>query len=99
MVHLPKGTAHGARIPVIVSFHPMALTPVLWCKQQSFNPLADREGFAVVYPQGHVAAESVSAVFSWWPTKWFAGGWTWNGGSCCPGATRAKVDVVQFTRD
>jgi polyhydroxybutyrate depolymerase len=77
----------------------MALDPDTWETMTNFNPLADKEGFIVAYPQGGASAETLSAVLPLVPEAWFTGGYTWNAGSCCPGASRQKIDDVQFTRD
>lgn len=48
------------------------------------NPIADREGFVVAYPDGFVATTPIGAVSSW------------NGGECCGPAQTQGVDDVGF---
>merc|ERR1712110_32272 len=78
----------------------MAMDPASWRDRTQYNPLADKEGFAVVYPQGYTPATPIHGVVpnlpSWLETPV---GYTWNAGTCCPGATTEKVDDVQFTKD
>jgi len=101
LVHLPPvaGSSGLTLLPLVVSFHPMAISAGLWCYQQGYNPLADKEGIVVVYPEGLAPAESISVLTTWWPRTWITGGATWNAGGCCPGANRGEVDDVRFSRD
>jgi polyhydroxybutyrate depolymerase len=101
ILHLPPSSRKQSRqsIPLIVNFHAMALNG--WAQQRVSNMdgLADKERFAVVYPTGLVKATYTShmdGVPSWMDFKF---GYTWNAGTCCPGATAEKVDDVKFTKD
>jgi len=63
--------------------------------------LADRDAFAVVYPQGLTQADlGLQLVVKNFPS-WMSmhSGYTWNAGTCCPGATTANTDDVGFARD
>ena len=50
-VHAPKGE-HGRRMPLLFVLHGGNGTAPRRSAQTGFNPIADREGFLVVYPQG-----------------------------------------------
>jgi polyhydroxybutyrate depolymerase len=102
---LPSNTTK--QIPVVFSFHPMGLSPTqgivpgfAWRQIANFDDLANQEDFAVVYPQGLTPAWLLHDVVPGLP-PWFqlTGGYTWNSGGCCPGATSEEVDDVQFAQD
>lgn len=98
-VGTPSAGAVPMALPMVVSFHPMSFDPDRWEPMQNFNGLADKEGFVVAYPHGGVGAETISAMVPGFPSSWFTAGYTWNAGSCCPGASRDRIDDVQFAKD
>jgi len=54
--------------------------------------VADREGFAVLYPQGHAVANTLS-----WMNLGI--GYSWNAGACCPNGNAHQINDVGFIRD
>jgi polyhydroxybutyrate depolymerase len=53
IVHLPKGFRQGTSYPLVLVFHGGKGTPSGMQSLTNFNPVADREGFIVVYPAGY----------------------------------------------
>ena len=51
-VHVPAGYRDGEPTPLVVVLHGAFSTSVEMEKHTGFSALADREGFAVVYPDG-----------------------------------------------
>jgi polyhydroxybutyrate depolymerase len=70
----------------------MAEDPALSVSLTGFSDLADKEGFAVVYPHGWEYANAEG----FFP---LGVGFTWNAGACCPKACAKKTDDVQFMKD
>jgi len=94
LLHLPpqaQGVAKKA-LPLVTVLHTMAETPELTVSLTGFSDLADKEGFAVVYPRGWELANAEG----FFP---LGVGYTWNAGACCPKACAKKVDDVQFLKD
>lgn len=56
--------------------------------QAGLDPIADREGFALIYPDGIPRDETATGPI--------AQARTWNGGTCCGPATDQNVDDVGF---
>jgi polyhydroxybutyrate depolymerase len=92
LLHLPPVASSGTALPLVTVLHTMAEAPATTVTLTGFSDLADKEGFAVVYPRGLVAAN----LEGWMPG---GTGYTWNGGACCPKACADKVDDVQFIKD
>jgi polyhydroxybutyrate depolymerase len=49
-LHLPKGRKEGSPIPLVFAFHSGHGGGLRLAEQSGFNALADKEGFAIVYP-------------------------------------------------
>ena len=83
-VHVPPPASAPTLFPVVLSFHGGGGNA--WWQQMytQMDPLADREGFLVVYPNGTGAL----------PDRLL----TWNAGRCCGYAMEHAVDDVGFTR-
>ena len=90
LVHLPP--ASGA-LPLVLNFHTLCEDGPSEAALTHMSDLADREGFIVAYPNGAVKG----SVEGWFPNVGV--GLSWNGGTCCPGASADAVDDVQFARD
>lgn len=81
LVHVPPH-AVGAALPVVLNFHGGGGEAEGQRDHSQMNPLADREGFIVVYPNG---------------TGFFGNRLlTWNAGTCCGYAMKNRVDDVGF---
>jgi len=87
IVHLPP---IPGEVPMVVSYH--ALGTDAWGQRwlDGFDKKGDLENFITVYPSGY-AGGSAGGVF-------VTIGKSWNGGSCCPTATRQQIDDVGFSR-
>lgn len=94
LLHLPpkQSASPNQALPLVTVLHTMAETPGLTVSLTGFSDLADKEGFAVVYPQGWSLANAEGFL----PLGF---GYTWNAGACCPKACAEKVDDVQFLKD
>lgn len=96
ILHLPpfkSSNVVGVRtIPLVASLHTLAENDKLEEKLSNMDGLADKEGFAVVYPNGLLDGN----VEGFMP---LGVGKSWNGGTCCPKACADKTDDVQFMRD
>ena len=51
-VHVPEGLNETAPVPIVVGLHPFLGTGRIASRTMNFEPVADREGFIVVYPDG-----------------------------------------------
>lgn len=80
LVHLPPAYDGRTPMPVVLAFHGGLGRAEVQRKQSGFNDVADRFGFAVVYPDGTGRTSML----------------TWNAGTCCGLAARIKVDDVGF---
>jgi polyhydroxybutyrate depolymerase len=83
-VHLPPGYRRRTPLPVIIAFHGGGGTAEGTVSYYALNGKADSENFIVVYPQG-TGKKILGKVFG-----------SWNGGRCCPPASRNNVDDVGF---
>lgn len=84
LVRVPAQAAEGKPLPVVLNFHGGGGNARDHREYVRMDPLADREGFIVVYPNG---------------TGWFEEQFlTWNAGVCCGYAAAEKVDDVGFVR-
>lgn len=52
LLHLPARGLNGGPVPLVLSFHGYSSNAVQQESVSSFSPLADKEGFIAVYPQG-----------------------------------------------
>jgi polyhydroxybutyrate depolymerase len=85
LLYIPEKARGVSAVPVVVMFHGGLGKPENMPAITEFNPLADREGFAVVYPRGTSRVENVDM-------------YTWNGGLCCGYAQETDVDDAGFVR-
>jgi polyhydroxybutyrate depolymerase len=84
LVHVPPRAAAGAPLPLLLAFHGGGGNARGFRDYAGLDAVADREGFAVVYPDG---------------TGRFARRLlTWNAGGCCGYAMQQGVDDVAFAR-
>jgi len=84
IVHVPPQAREGRPLPVVLSFHGGGGTARGTQEYFGTDPIADREGFIVVYPEG-------TGVL---PRRLH----TWNAGTCCGYARDHHVDDVGFVR-
>ena len=84
IVHVPPQAREAKPLAVVLSFHGGGGTAKGQQEYAGTDPLADREGFIVVYPEG-------TGRF---PRRLH----TWNAGSCCGYAHDRHVDDVGFVR-
>jgi polyhydroxybutyrate depolymerase len=84
IVHMPPQAREGRPLPVVLSFHGGGGTAKDQQDHVRTDPLADREGFIVVYPEGTGMLRRRLH--------------TWNAGSCCGYAHDHHVDDVGFIR-
>ncbi len=82
ILHVPSKL--GARPALILNFHGGGGNAPAQQKYARMDPLADREGFLVAYPEGAGPFEGKLQ--------------TWNAGGCCGSAVRDNVDDVGFVR-
>ena len=83
IVHVPPRVSEGRPLPVVFAFHGGGGNASGFKAYAGLDALADREGFAVVYPDG-------SGRFG---RRLL----TWNAGGCCGYAAAQNVDDVGFT--
>lgn len=86
LVHVPTGLSDKPAL--ILNFHGGGGNAPSHQKYVRMDPLADREGFIVVYPEGtgppgHANDGKLE---------------TWNAGTCCGSASANRVDDVGFVR-
>jgi polyhydroxybutyrate depolymerase len=82
-VHVPPAVRVGAPLPVVVAYHGGGGNAEGYRDYSGLDPVADREGFAVVYPDG--TGRLGRRLL------------TWNAGGCCGRAQEQGVDDVAFT--
>lgn len=83
-VHVPAGHRQEEPIPLVVVLHGAFSTATEMEKHTGFSALADREGFAVVYPEGIGILGFLQH---------------WNAGHCCGKAAADEIDDVGFVAD
>ena len=84
IVHVPPQAREGRPLALVLSFHGGGGTGRAQQDYVRTDPLADREGFIVVYPDGTGRLRRRLL--------------TWNAGSCCGYARDHHVDDVGFVR-
>lgn len=52
LLHVPKNIDQSQPVPLVVTIHGFAQWPANQANVSQWNPIADREGFIVVYPSG-----------------------------------------------
>lgn len=87
-VRLPAGYDGTPRPIVFVLHGGFGTAEQIQTRQAAFDPIAEREGVIVVYPNGIAANESA--------TNPLVRAQTWNGGACCGPAVTQNVDDVGF---
>jgi polyhydroxybutyrate depolymerase len=82
VLHVPPGRSAAPR-PLLLAFHGGGGNAAGFQRYAGLDPLADRDGWLVAYPNGS--------------HRWFDGRLlTWNAGDCCGFAAEANVDDVGF---
>ncbi len=83
-LHLPLQDSLKGPLPLVINFHASGGNALQHQEYTGFDQIADREGFAVVYPNGTGPGSS--------------GFLTWNAGNCCGFARMNKIDDIGFIR-
>lgn len=83
-VHVPNGYDKETPMPVVLAFHGGGGTGQAMRELTGLDQKADQEGFIVVYPDG--TGKQILGKTSG----------SWNGGGCCPPASKENVDDVGF---
>jgi len=83
-LHLPPAVGRGEPLPLVLAFHGGGGEAAGYEKYAGLDALADREGFAVAYPDG--SGRLGGRLL------------TWNAGRCCGYAATRNVDDVAFAR-
>jgi polyhydroxybutyrate depolymerase len=83
-LHLP-GDRPGTLMPMVLALHGAGASGAAMRELTGFDALADREGFATLYPDGTPAATAETT-----------GRLTWNAGFCCGAAVQQRIDDVGF---
>ncbi len=87
-VYVPRGYDGQSTLPAVVGYHGGGSRPEAFREQAQLEPVADRHGFFVVYPDGSGRAIIAGKRLL-----------TFNAGTCCGYALKNKVDDVGFTAD
>jgi polyhydroxybutyrate depolymerase len=85
LVHVPEHVA-GAELAMLVAIHGSGFDGPRFPDYTQLTPIADREGFIIVYPLGD------SVRITGYPELFRS----WNAGRCCPYANDYGVDDVGF---
>ena len=83
-LHLPPAARSDAAIPLVIAFHGGGGNAKSFQQYAGLDAVADREGFAVVYPDGTGHPLLPGRLL------------TWNAGRCCGWAQDNKIDDVGF---
>jgi polyhydroxybutyrate depolymerase len=95
VLHLPPAATGGAPLPLVIAFHGGGGNAEGFQAYAGLDAVSDREGFAVVYPNGTSrAAADPSTLLPPRLRRLF----TWNAGGCCGFAMDENVDDVAFAR-
>ena len=84
LLYLPSQAQLNAPRPLLLAFHGGGGNAARFREYAGIDHVADREGFAVVYPNGTGRHQSRLL--------------TWNAGGCCGHAQQLRVDDVAFAR-
>lgn len=84
LLHVPASYNDNAPTPLVIALHGGGGNAEHQQRQSNFDPLADEQGFIVVYPNGTGRFNETLL--------------TWNGGTCCGYAQENNVDDVGFIR-
>jgi polyhydroxybutyrate depolymerase len=82
VLHVPPGVSNAPR-PLLLAFHGGGGNGAGFQRYAGLDPLADRDGWLVAYPNGS---------HRWFEERLL----TWNAGDCCAYAQEAGVDDVGF---
>ncbi len=82
VLHLPPAVSAGKPLPLVIALHGGGGNAAGFQKYAGLDAIADREGFAVVYPNGTGPFEKRLL--------------TWNAGGCCGWAKEHGADDVGF---
>lgn len=85
LVHLPGRRQTSERLPLVIVLHGGGQNASLGRYITGMNRVADKEGFAVFYPNGRGRYRHVLL--------------TWNGGQCCGYSTGRKIDDSGYIAD
>ena len=85
LVHVPPQAASAKPLPVIVNFHGGGGNAEMHRDWVHMEPLADREGILIVFPDGYAKRPGKRKLL------------TFNAGRCCGPAKDDNVDDVGFT--
>ncbi len=85
VLHLPPAAANAAPLPLVIASHGGGGNAEGFQKYAGLDAVADRESFAVGYPNGTGHPLRSERLL------------TWNAGRCCGWALDNKVDDVGFT--
>jgi polyhydroxybutyrate depolymerase len=98
-LHLPPAARGDALLPLVIAFHGGGGNAKGFQEYAGLDAIADREGFAVVYPNG-TGRWSTDAARSgrYFPVGTKGGFNTWNAGRCCGYALDNEIDDVGFAR-
>jgi polyhydroxybutyrate depolymerase len=100
LLHLPPESSQkpGSKLPLVVNLHFLGGNPLFQAILTGFNRIADKEGFAVVYPRGYDIAQPLSIHNHTLPFG-TPETYSWNAGACCPHANTRNRNDTQFIRD
>ena len=98
VLHLPPAAAQKAPLPLVVAYHGGGGNAEGFQEYAGLDAVADREGFAVVYPNGTNRTATVKGGWELAVPPQLRRLFTWNAGRCCGFAMDEKVDDVGFTR-
>jgi len=96
ILHIPEGAS--GKVPLVVDNHAWGAFATAEELLTDFSSLADKEGFAVVYPRGYDLANPADLPKFPLPSPGGVG-YSWNAGGCCPKASTNKRPDVLFIRD
>ncbi len=85
ILYIPASVNGSRPVPLVFVFHGGTGNAETAIRMSGFNGVADRNGFAVVYPNGTGRLSDDILL-------------TWNGGTCCGYAQEKNVDDVGFVR-
>ena len=85
ILYVPASVDWSKPAPLVFVFHGGTGNAKNAIRMSGFNPVADKNGFIVVYPNGTGRLNDDKLL-------------TWNGGTCCGYAQEENVDDVGFVR-
>lgn len=94
ILHIPDGAS--GKVPLVVDSHAWSSFPTGEELLTGFSSVADKEGFAVVYPRGHDLGQPIDVFKIPLPG---GVGYSFNAGACCPKSSSNKRQDVLFIRD